>query len=149
MNSVVLDASFVVKLLADEPGSDHCRALMAMIRGARRLMPSHAVAEIVEVLRRKLRKGLLPRRQLEIAVEVLPSIADELSASALIPGAVAIADRHGITIYDALYVAAADQAGAVLITADPKLTERLDGSAFDHLILGVAQDGSHRGRGSI
>ena len=49
MNSVVLDASFVVKLLADEPGSDHCRALMAMIRGARRLMPFHAVAEIVDV----------------------------------------------------------------------------------------------------
>ncbi|NUN52997.1 MAG: type II toxin-antitoxin system VapC family toxin [Planctomycetaceae bacterium] len=46
----------------------------------------------------------------------------------LVPGAVALANAEGLSVYDACYVVLSDRLGAPLLTADRRLRERLRGS---------------------
>src|SRR4051794_21920784 len=58
MSDVVLDASFMVKLLVEEPGSKLSKATFeAYEHGNRFLVPGHAYAEVLEVIRRKAQQG--------------------------------------------------------------------------------------------
>jgi len=59
MSDVVPDASFLVKLLVEEPGSRLSKATFEAYEHAATGF-SHAYAEVLEVVRRKLNKGLPP-----------------------------------------------------------------------------------------
>lgn len=52
-----------------------------------------------------------------------------------------VASAHGVTIYDALYVALADREKALLLTSDLKLVARLSETPFRDLALGVGEAG--------
>jgi predicted nucleic acid-binding protein len=45
--------------------------------------------------------------------------------------------ERGITVYDALYIALAIRAEALLLTADLKLVDRLRGTTLEPVVLGV------------
>lgn len=47
----------------------------------------------------------------------------------------------GVSLYDALYVVLAEQSGAVLLTADRKLTAALRETPYASLILAVDESG--------
>ncbi|MEI5663863.1 type II toxin-antitoxin system VapC family toxin [Bosea sp. CCNWLW174] len=143
MSSVVLDASFIVKLLVDESGSRLAQAVLEGYEAAGSvfLAPSHALAEIGEVLCRKLRKGSIESVQFERALDSATRRVASNDLTSLLAVAAKIAIDHGVSVYDALYVALADQAGALMLTADRKLAEKLRPTPFAPLILCVDESG--------
>ena len=105
MSDVVLDASFLVKLLVEEPGSKLSKATFeAYEHGNRFLVPGHAYAEVLEVIRRKLNKGMATTVQLRRAAQILPRVATAVPLRELLASGYSVALELGITVYDALYV---------------------------------------------
>lgn len=143
MSSVVLDASFIVKLLVDERGSNLAQAVLEGYEavGDDLLAPSHALAEVGEVLCRKLKKGAISPTQFERALAVAARRIASRDLTPLLAAAAKAAIDHGVSVYDALYVVLAEQVGAILLTADRKLAEKLRSSRFASLILCVDESG--------
>ena len=56
--------------------------------------------------------------------------------------AIEIALESGVIIYDALFLALADEMGAVFVTADDKLLKALEGTAFSHLARSLQEANS-------
>ena len=86
------------------------------------LAPQLLLAEAGNVLLRKQRRGdLSPQelRELLQAIEALPIRYCEHGP--LLLAACSLADTHGLTVYDAMYLALAEQHGARVITCDELL----------------------------
>lgn len=118
----VVDASVAAKWVVAEVGSEAARRVL---EGPGPLIaPDLLVAEVGNVLWKKVtRKAMTPRHAQE-AMVWLPELFDRLfDSAALAPRALEIAIAHGATVYDSLYVALAEAAGsdAVLVTADAGL----------------------------
>lgn len=113
--ATVIDASVLVTLLIDR-GPDHV-AVRERIRGVRLMAPELIDLEVTSAVR-----GLAASGQLddEVAVEVLAGLASfPMRRSVhrpLLPRCWEL--RNNLTVYDAAYVALAEAADAVLLTAD-------------------------------
>jgi predicted nucleic acid-binding protein len=143
MSNVVLDASFLVKLLVEEPGSRLGKATFEAYEhaGTAFLVPGHAYAEVLEVIRRKFNKGMVTPVQMRRAAKILPTLANAVPLSGLLVSGYSVALDLGITIYDALYVALADRGSSILLTSDIKLVERLRNTPYEDLAIGVGETG--------
>jgi predicted nucleic acid-binding protein len=120
----VVDASVAAKWVVAEAGSDAARRVL---EGPGPLIaPDLLVAEVGNVLWKKVSRRAITRRHAQEALIWLPELFDRLfDSAALAPRALEIAAEHGATVYDSLYVALAEAAGsdAVLVTADAGLGE--------------------------
>jgi predicted nucleic acid-binding protein len=120
----VVDASVAAKWVVAEAGSDAARRVL---EGPGPLIaPDLLVAEVGNVLWKKVSRRAITRRHAQEALIWLPELFDRLfDSAALAPRALEIAVEHGATVYDALYVALTEAAGsdAVLVTADAGLGE--------------------------
>ncbi|MBL8226564.1 MAG: type II toxin-antitoxin system VapC family toxin [Chromatiales bacterium] len=118
----VVDASIAAKWVVAEAGSDAARRVL---EGPGPLIaPDLLVAEVGNVLWKKVTRRAITRRHAQEAIIWLPELFDRLfDSAALAPRALELAVGHGATVYDSLYVALAEAAGreAVLVTADPVL----------------------------
>lgn len=118
----VVDASVAAKWVVAEVGSDAARRVL---EGPGPLIaPDLLVAEVGNVLWKKVTRKAMTRRHAQEAMVWLPELFDRLfDSAALAPRALEIAIAHGATVYDSLYVALAEAAGsdAVLVTADAGL----------------------------
>jgi len=56
------------------------------------------------------------------------------------PKILEIACLHGVTAYDACYIALAERNGVPLLTADTRLAESLSGGSFEIMTLGLFQN---------
>lgn len=119
----VVDASVVIKWVVDEPDAVVAREIA--LDGAQLIAPSHLMAEVGRGLLRSKRAGILSVADAERALRGLQKIValEPLERLALL--AFTIADNASVTIYDALYVALAEQADDVLVTADRRLCDGL------------------------
>ena len=116
---IVADASVLATMLlyADERGR---KARMALARDTEWAAPEHWKAEVFSVIR-----GLALARKIDEvaarrAVGRLPRLAiDHVSLDALLPRMWEL--RHGISGYDAAYVALAESRGLTLVTSDGRL----------------------------
>lgn len=116
---VVVDASFAVEALVE--GGQSLERWVEWIRGGRtRLVPAHFWAELGNALllgrrfepgRAALTLGAAARAGLETADRGLAGVADALD----------LADRHRLTVYDALYLQLAADVDAELATLDRDL----------------------------
>lgn len=134
---LVLDASVAVKLLLEEEGSAGARRILGEGGGAgRRLhVPETFFAECGHVFRRAvIRSGFPPRWAEEAAAGMAALDLVSWPVRDLVPGAVALANAEGLSVYDACYVVLSDRLGAPLLTADRRLRERLRGSG--HAVAG-------------
>jgi len=127
LTRLVVDVSVAVKwfLLGDEPLKDRAIELLArfVIGEVEFLVPDLFWAELGNVLWKAVRtqrctedqavESLVRSRQLD-----LPALP---MSTQLLEQAFQIANRHGRSFYDSLYVAAAVSQNATLITADQKL----------------------------
>jgi predicted nucleic acid-binding protein len=122
---VVVDASLVIKWYVPEEGFERARAILAS--GRPLLAPDLLLAEVGNILWRKVRRGDVSRDEaVEIADRLLSGTGISLiSATVLLLRALHIATAHGITVYDALYVSLAVQDGIAAVTADERLVTRL------------------------
>jgi predicted nucleic acid-binding protein len=127
MNSTIcVDASILIKLIVDEPGSDQVDALwQSWIDDDVRIMaPSLLRYEITAVLRKKVHRKQLSE---ELAAAALSaaldlSIVEYVDNPTLHPRALGIACQYDLpTAYDAHYLALAQIWGCAFWTADRRL----------------------------
>lgn len=120
---IVIDANVAVKWFLPEPLSDVAEALLD--EHDVRIAPEHILVEVGHVLVMASRAGKISLEDVHEAITTLSELVQLQPTHALIGSAIDIADEIGCTVYDALYVAAAETHEAVLVTADLKLGRQL------------------------
>ena len=127
--SFVLDASVLVKLVIEEPGSEESRKIFRknVSRGYEPYTVDIALSEAFNALWKHvvLTKDLSLKKAWDV-VEDLLNLWYRLkvvSTAKLFNEAFATAVKYKLTFYDALYVALAKIVGGELITADTRLAE--------------------------
>jgi predicted nucleic acid-binding protein len=129
----VLDASVIVKWFLHHQEADRDRALalrdLHISNRTTIYIPRLALLEVLNAIRfnpkadEETGEAALEALQ-DLNLEIKPGDADVLRKTN------AIAWAYKITIYDALYVALAEQVGYPLITADEKMVNKLKGHSI-------------------
>lgn len=139
----VVDANVALKLFFEQTGSDRADALFAHLEAnarSRFYVPDFFYAECASALANYARLTNHPPKQaredmkelLALALQVMPTA--DLAAEAL-----DIALTHGISGYDAFYVALSSRVNAPFVTADEKLVRALAGRPVRVQSLSVFQ----------
>ncbi|ABA81580.1 PIN domain-containing protein [Rhodobacter sphaeroides] len=119
--TLVVDASAVAGwLLPDENGPD-LAALVAT--HADFLAPWLLWAELRNILIVTERRGRLPQGLADQLIEAVEGLGILLDTAPSNAGVLSLARRHGLTVYDALYLDLAQRRGAMLSTLDAKLAQ--------------------------
>ena len=136
----VVDASVGIKLVLTEALSSQAHALfdhLARDPAARFYVPDLFDIECANILWKHIQRSRYPIADAQLNLATLSALAlQRLSVSTLATDALAVAASHGISAYDACYVAAAQRLGVPLITADSRLVAKLAGTPFAVLDLG-------------
>jgi predicted nucleic acid-binding protein len=117
---VVLDASVAIDLVTD-PTSELEAMIAGWIEGARaRLVPAHFWAEAANGM---LSRGRAEPGEVADRLAIIQGIGVEVADRRLagVIGAVGLADRHRLTVYDALYLQLALDVDGSLATLDREL----------------------------
>jgi len=132
----VLDSSAALALTLDEP----CAAVVARLiasqasRRARLVAPLlfdvECASGLVKAVRRRRLDGA---RALDDLLDLLDLPVERLQSPASVFEALGLALEYGISAYDAVYVALANEEGLALVTADARLVRALAGSP--HAVL--------------
>lgn len=131
MNSTVcVDASIVIKLIVEEPGSDRADALWAqwIQQDVQIVAPALLRYEITAVLRKKVYRGQLSTEIANVALSAALDLKgiEYIDALALHLRALELASQLELpTAYDAHYLALAEQQNCEFWTADGRLYDRL------------------------
>lgn len=137
MRTLVLDTSVAVKFYVREGSHEEALAVLAAAEsGAVELIaPGTLQPEFFNALWWKHRRGELSREEVREGWERL--LADEpvslYAPDDLIPRAAEIVFDAGVIVYDALFLALAEHAGSVVITADGKLLKTLKDTVYSDL----------------
>jgi len=131
----VVDASVAVKWFLT--AEDNAGQAGRLLRNERPLLvPDLIFPEVGNIVWKQVRKGELPPAE---AVAIAGNLGrlglTVFPAPPLIASAVAVACATGRTAYDSLYVALALQEGTVLVTADEKLFNALQGTEYALLLF--------------
>jgi predicted nucleic acid-binding protein len=135
--TLVVDASVAVKLFIDEPDSTAARKLFA--RDELVVAPAHFFGEIGEVGIRRTRAKQIGLQQLMATLDYLRMGVTLIPLVEIFKRGTTIALDAGTSFYDALYVAAAEQWHATLVTADRKLIEKLARSAWASMAISLGE----------
>ena len=121
----VIDASVGIKLLVNEPLSDKVDALFAHLTAdptALLAVPDLFYIECANILWKHVRRfGYAVAAAQKDLADLGKLSLHSISTSSLVADALTIASAHGITAYDACYIALARQLGVLCVTADEKL----------------------------
>ena len=134
--NVVVDANVVVKWYVSE--NDSAEASLVLEQAHSLVAPGHALGEIGEVLARRCQSGAVSRKQVDRASDDLLSHLALVPTDLLFQLAFEIALSAGISFYDALYVALADELALPLVTADAVLARRLAATRWSGRIVLLA-----------
>ncbi len=117
MALAVVDASAVAAIIFGEPGAEDVTSRLEDLELA---APSLLPYEVANVAAFKLRRRLLPLQQVASGLDLFSRFGIALHGAD--PAALAtVAERTGLTAYDAAYLWLADSLGAELVTLDRKL----------------------------
>lgn len=138
----VLDTSVVLKWIRQEeilaePALD---ILSGYLEGRIRvIVPTLLIYEVANVLRYKAE---LTTTHLEMVVQSLFDLGLEwvVAAPGITQRAVSLARVYDTSVYDAVFAAVADNAGATLVTADARLVQRLAGLSY---VVFLGEIGNH------
>jgi len=121
----VVDPSVALAwLLPDETNARANAIRVAVENGADAWIPVHWWLEIGNGLLMAERRGRITARQVAQAlslVDALPLKEDEETAGQIPVRTLALARKHGLTVYDAAYLELAQRRGAILATFDEQL----------------------------
>ncbi len=132
--SWVVDASVAVKLFLVEPLASQATDLFALLAADATSVfhvPDLFYAEAANIFWKQYQRGSRSLAQAQVDYAALRALrlqvtpVFDLGAEAL-----TIAATHGLSAYDACYLALAQRHGIMLITADNKLVNKLSGSPF-------------------
>jgi predicted nucleic acid-binding protein len=127
---VVVDASVAIKWYFRERGAEAATHVLAEgNEGVRALLaPDWVVAEFANVLRKKVRRDECSGAEAQAILGAFETDAPELLDSVpLATRALELALRLDETVYDCLYLAAAIEEEACLVTADARLARAARG----------------------
>ncbi len=125
MSVAVVDTSALVRLYV--PDGPLPRDLEAAVESAWRgdgvlMAPELIFVEAAQVLLKKEMRGILNREETNLIMEAILDLPIEaLGHRALLPDAISLSRDHSLTAYDALFLSAAVNGDANLITADARL----------------------------
>lgn len=121
----VIDTSVAVKWFVRETG--HERAATLLTPGMELATPDFAIAEVANVLWRKVRSNDISIDQAQEALQALPSFFQHLATAAeLVSEGLQYARKIGHSVYDCMFLAYAIQlSDAVLVTADEHFLTKL------------------------
>ena len=141
MIGYVVDASTAIKLYLTEPLSAEAATLFGLLSAtpATELhVPDLFYAECGSILWKQVRRGNCTAVQATAFEASLRALSLQRTPTFdLIADALSIALAHGVTAYDACYVALAVRLGVPLVTADQKLVQRLAGTPLAPVWLGA------------
>lgn len=123
---IVIDASVAVKWFVPEAGSQEAEAVL--VGHEPRAAPEHLAVEVGQALLRHWRGGGVTRDHCRLAMEQVPRYVRLFSTEALAVEALDIAAAVGCSVYDALYLAAAERWDCTVVTADARLVAQLSGT---------------------
>lgn len=126
---MVVDASVLAKLFVAEEGSERTRALLET--ASEIWTSAHALAELAEVLCRKVALGEVSREQCRLALDVAVRLVSSEPLNGIVGAAAQIAQDLNLSVYDTLYLALAEKRGETLITWDQRLLRGVQGSRFE------------------
>jgi predicted nucleic acid-binding protein len=127
--TLVIDASVALKWFIDEAGSKEAEALLAA--SDLLIAPDLIVAEVCNAGWKAVRAGVMLPEQLDHAASRLAAAFDELVPLApLARRACEMAQALHHPAYDCFCLALSERRGAVLVTADQRLLQRVDGTEW-------------------
>lgn len=120
--SLVIDSSIAVAwLLPDEQATEADRAIAEVMSGGADV-PAHFFAEVANLLAVSERHRRISSALMLLAdLSVLDFRRDGAGSFEPVAQAVVLASRHGLTVYDAMYLELARRLGAPLATLDNPL----------------------------
>lgn len=121
---LVVDASFLMAAFVEEVHTNFARSLLHAQAETPRIAPGLVAWEFGNILWKKMRRGAIAEGHLEAAKEFLIALDIELVDPPTPDGIAALARlgiAHGLTVYDAAYLALAAEMSTQLATADRDL----------------------------
>ena len=116
----VIDASALTKYLAKEEG---WRRVSMLIVSKLTISIDLVIKEVANALWKKVRLNEMDIDTAKDLVNSIPKIIMIENQRPLLSKTLDIAFRYGVTVYDALYIALAENKGCSLITCDAKQAE--------------------------
>jgi predicted nucleic acid-binding protein len=134
MSRFVVDASAGVKWFLPEP--DAADALRLQNPAHELHVPTFFDLELANIFWKAVRQGRLTRPEADTRLAQLAALTIPRHAEGpLIAAAFDIANTADRTVYDSLYVALAVQISAVVVTADDRLVNAPDGTAWAAYVM--------------
>jgi predicted nucleic acid-binding protein len=99
--------------------------------------PGHILGEVGEVLLRRLRSGDITQSQFDLARHVLPGSLVLVGLEKILDAALGIGLAVRLTVYDALYLATAERWETVVVTADLRLVNRVQGTPWASRVVAL------------
>jgi len=134
--TLIVDASVAIKSLVDEP--DHIAARSLLDRNEELQAPDFVLIETGNVLWKKVLRREVTEQQAADGLDSLPRLFESMVPSGLLTArALRLAIELAHPVYDCLYLACAERAGARLVTADNRFALRartLSGGAGAHTL---------------
>jgi predicted nucleic acid-binding protein len=130
---LVIDACIATKFIVAEPGQAEA---LARVRNEQSLVaPDWVLIEVGHALWRKTRAGEIDRATAEAAASALPQFFEKLVASVeLAKRSLSLAFELDHWVYDCLYLAAALDLDAPLLTADRKFWNAAKRAGFERRV---------------
>jgi predicted nucleic acid-binding protein len=138
MSIVVLDASVAAKFYVRERDSELAQSLVD--REFNFLVPDIFFSEVANAIRKQHREdGQLDAASVRLAIDDLLMIgAEPVTSTVLLPRSMEIALSLDHSVYDCLYLALAERAQVVLVTADARLFRKAKESLWANRITLLA-----------
>ena len=136
----VVDASVAVKLYLAEPLAPEAAALFGLLADPANVfhVPDLFYVECANIFWKYVQRGLATAIQVTSYLAALKALPLQRTPTFdLADDALTLAVTHGITAYDASYVALAQRRSVPLITADQKLEQKLAATGLPMIWLGV------------
>jgi predicted nucleic acid-binding protein len=140
--SLVLDTSVALKFYLPEEGHEEALGLLeaAEAGAAELLAPGTLLPEGFNAIAQQRRRGLLDEEDATGAwAKLLAAPVYTYAVEDLIERAAAIANETGAIIYDALFLALAEDTDTVMVTADGKLLQALKSTRYASLARPLEQ----------
>ncbi len=137
-NRCVIDANLLVRTIIVE---DYSRDILVYVarfgQDVEVFAPNWIILECANALRRAILAKRYPEPQAAQDIQDLFALAINYTPTEmLVPPAMTISIRYGISVYDAVYVALANQLNCPILTGDQRLVNGLAGSRIGCIALG-------------
>lgn len=119
----VVDASVTLAWLFEDEASGETEALLERLREERVLVPDIWAYEIANALTVARRRSRITEAQSHAFAELLRSLPIDSMPPPSVTVLMSVADRHGLSAYDAAYLELAERTGRPLATLDSRLRD--------------------------